>query len=106
MQEEGLTLSKSEDICLRVREEEFLEVSEKLVREVMRKDLRLSFVKTKKLNTQANSDKSLVLRQQYALKMMRLLSLKTRVINIDETWINETSFIRKTWSERDGRGNT
>ena len=27
------------------------------------------------------------------------------MINIDETWANETSFIRKTWSEKDGKGN-
>ena len=63
MLEEGLTLSKAEDVCQRVREVEFLEVSVKLVREVMRKELKLSFVKTKKLNPQANSDRALVLRQ-------------------------------------------
>ena len=27
------------------------------------------------------------------------------MINIDETWLNETSFIRKTWAERNGKGN-
>ena len=37
---------------------------------------------------------------------MELLSEGKRVINIDETWINETSFIRKTWAEKDGLGNT
>jgi hypothetical protein len=72
----------------------------------MREDLKLSFLKAKKLNPQANSDRALVLRQQYALEMMHLLSLEKRVINIDESWINETSFTRKTWSKRDGRGNT
>ena len=29
-----------------------------------------------------------------------------RVINIDESWLNETSFIRKTWVNKQGRGNT
>lgn len=38
--------------------------------------------------------------------MMNLLITKKRVINIDESWIGETSFIRKTWSERFGDGNT
>lgn len=28
------------------------------------------------------------------------------IVNIDETWLNETSFIRRAWSKRDGRGNT
>ena len=27
------------------------------------------------------------------------------MINIDETWLNETSFVRKTWGQRQGQGN-
>ena len=37
---------------------------------------------------------------------MELLSEGKRVINIDESWINETSFIRRTWAEKGGQGNT
>ena len=37
--------------------------------------------------------------------MLNLLISKKRVINIDESWIGELSFIRKTWSERFGDGN-
>ena len=32
--------------------------------------------------------------------MIDLMSQGKRVINIDETWINETSFVRKTWAQR------
>ena len=28
-----------------------------------------------------------------------------RVINIDETWLNETSFVRKVWAKKGGQGN-
>lgn len=28
-----------------------------------------------------------------------------RIINIDETWLNETNFTRKIWARRNGRGN-
>ena len=28
-----------------------------------------------------------------------------RIINIDETWLNETSFIRKIWAKTNDRGN-
>ena len=58
----------------------------------------MSYLKCKKLNTQANSDRALVLRQQYALVMMGLLSDGKRIINIDETWLNETNFTRRTWA--------
>ena len=37
--------------------------------------------------------------------MLELLSEGKRVIAIDESWINETSFIRKVWGERGGEGN-
>ena len=38
-----------------------------------------------------------MLRQQYALVMLSLLDSGKRVINLDETWLNETSFIRRAW---------
>ena len=75
-----------------------MDVSSKLVIQVMKKEFQLSFVKSKKLHPQANSDRAIVLRQQYALEMLKLLKQKKRIINIDETWLNETSFVRKTWS--------
>ena len=27
------------------------------------------------------------------------------MINIDETWLNETSFVRKVWAKKGGQGN-
>ena len=37
--------------------------------------------------------------------MLPLLESKTRIINIDETWLNESSFVRKAWAPRNGLGN-
>ena len=37
--------------------------------------------------------------------MINILASGKRVINIDETWLSETSFIRKTWGEKNGNGN-
>ena len=42
----------------------------------------------------------MVLRQQYALSLLALLDQGKRVIQVDETWLNETNFTRKTWSRR------
>ena len=52
-----------------------------------------------------NSIKSIIARQQYALRILPLLERGVRIINIDETWLNETSFIRRTWAPRDGSCN-
>ena len=72
---------------------------------VMREDLGLSYIMARKLHPAANSARSLVLRQQYAIKMLELLRQARHVINLDETWLNETSFIRKTWAPKDSRSN-
>ena len=34
-----------------------------------------------------------------------LLQQKKRIINIDETWLNETGYVRKVWATRTGSGN-
>ena len=77
----------------------------KLVRRILKEDLGLSFLKTKKLNSHANSIKALAQRQQYAITLLSLLERGKRVINIDETWLNETSFIRRVWAKKRGHGN-
>ena len=49
----------------------------------------------------------LVLRQQYALKMLPLLESGRRIINVDESWLNGTNFVRGSdyvcdfWHEQD-----
>ena len=37
--------------------------------------------------------------------MLKVLNNGERIINIDETWINQTSHTRRTWAQKDGRGN-
>lgn len=46
---------------------------------------------------QANSERCLVLRQQYALKMLSLLTKGKRIINFDESWVSETNYSRRMW---------
>ena len=75
------------------------------MKSVLKQDFKYIFVATKKLTPQANSDRVLILRQRYAAHMMELLNEGKRVINIDETWLNETSFIRKIWAQGKGKGN-
>ena len=99
-------IRNAQDVIAAVKDSKNLIVSKKLVRETMKKDMGLSFVKAKKLHVNANSPKVMVQRQQYAIKMLELLEQGTRIINIDETWLNETSFIRNVWTDKKGFGNT
>ena len=63
----------------------------------MKESMGLSFRRVKKVPVQANLDRCLVLRQQYALAMLSLLGSGKRIINVDETWLAETNFQRKAW---------
>jgi len=68
------------------------------VKHIMKKDLGLSYRIAKKVPIQSNSERCLVQRQQYAFKILELLHDDWRVINIDESWINETNYTRMMWS--------
>ena len=74
------------------------------IRTVFKKEMGLTFRKTKKTVPQCNSERCLVLRQQYALTMLSLLKQGKRIINVDETWLNESRFMRKTWIPTNATG--
>ena len=65
-----------------------LEANHSLVNKVLRKDMGLGFRLAKTVPIQVNLERSLVLRQQYALKMLPLLEANRRIINVDESWLN------------------
>ena len=74
-----------------------IDASLKQVRQTMKCDMHMSFRLAKRVPKQGNTERCLVLRQQYAIKMMELLEEGRHIINIDESWLNETSFYRKLW---------
>ena len=60
----------------------------------------MRYKKVKKISYAANSERSLVLRQLYAKKLLEQLKDGKRVISIDETWVAETDFRQRKWRER------
>ena len=62
MQKDGMAIYSAKVVQKRIKEETNIEISEKKIRKVLKKECKLSFVKSKKLNVQANSDRALVLR--------------------------------------------
>ena len=76
---------------------ENLDITPEQAKTVMKDELGLCYRMSKKIPVQANEKRCLVLRQQYALVMLPLLEKGTRILNIDESWLNETNFVRKIW---------
>ncbi len=93
----SVPIQKADSIVIRVNEHTDLEVKHEEVRSVLRADLGLGYRIAKKVPIQSNSERCLVLRQQYALRMLPLLADQKRIINVDESWLNEASFLRKMW---------
>ena len=60
----------------------------RLVASVLRDRFGMRFHKVKRVAFKGNSERSLVVRQQCAKKMLELLDQGTRVVNVDESWVN------------------
>jgi hypothetical protein len=72
-------------------------VKPSLVSKVMREDLGLRWRKVKDVSLHENSIKNLVLRQRFAMVFLEAAMTKTRIINIDESWLGMEDFRRMKW---------
>ena len=66
----------------------------------MKQHFDMRFHKVKRVPFKGNSERSLVVRQQCAKKLLELLEHGFRIVNIDESWINEVDFQRRKWHDR------
>ena len=99
--ERSIPIEKAAKVKQEVQRQHDVEISLPKIKLTMKKELGLGYRRVKKVPIQGNSERCLVLRQQYALEMLPLLKSGRRVINIDESWLNETNFIRKMWAPSD-----
>jgi len=93
-------ISSAEQVAKLVKENTSLEVSNSEVLHVMKRDLDMSYQKLKRSALNANSEYNLILRQRYAIKMLSLTQKKTVFLNIDETWLDASDYIRRKWQQR------
>ncbi len=71
------------------------------VRQVMKSEMGMSFKKVVPIAWRANSDRNLILRQQFALSFLAAFRGKyTTIINVDETWLGMSDFRRMKWRPR------
>ena len=74
---------KAEQIVDRAAQDTGIQVTVDKVRKIMKDQLGMKYRKSKKISELANSQRCLVLRQQYAMKMLEILKDDVLVINID-----------------------
>ena len=83
-------------------EEADVHSSLKEIRDIMKKQLKMSYKKVTHSTMQGNSSRNLILRQQFALKLIELLSKGKTILNCDETWLGMMDFRRRKWQRRRG----
>ena len=78
-------------------EDKNLKVKQKEIADVMKKDLNMSYRKIQTVTLRTNSEKNLVLRQQFGLHLIEMLQRGKRIINVDQTWLGMSDFRRRKW---------
>ena len=63
----------------------------------MKEDFQLGWRPVKNLAQTSNTPRSLILRQKYAEMMISLYEAGHRIINVDETWVNDLNYCRRVW---------
>ena len=81
--------------------EKQMEVKYRELASIMKQDLNMSFKKIKTVTLRTNSEKNLVLRQQFAIKLIELMQAGKRIINVDQTWLGMSDFRRMKWRPKD-----
>ena len=67
------------------------------VKKVLREEFGMRYKRIKRIPFCGNSDRNLILRQQFALSMIKLLRAGMYVINVDETELTNSDFRRRKW---------
>ena len=57
----------------------------------------MKYKKIKPISLSENSAINLLLRQQWAIEFLRIMKTEKTIINVDESWINQTNFTRMKW---------
>ena len=72
------------------------------IKNVLKVEMDYRFRHLKDGTFQDNSQRCLVLRQQFSHRLLNWAAAKPRLINIDETWLNMCDFRRDAWISRLG----
>ena len=93
----GGQIGNAKQVQTAAKEKFEVEIPLHTIREALRKGLGMRFKKIKRIPFTGNQDRSLILRQQFALNMIKLLRAGMRIINVDETELTNSDYNRQKW---------
>ena len=57
----------------------------------------MKYTRIREISFQGNSQRSLVVRQKYAKKMLGLIDEGFIILNVDQSWLNQLDFRHRKW---------
>ena len=81
-----------------LREQDNIEIKVDPLRAILHNDLGAKYKRIKAVSWKGNSVKNKLLRQHFAIAFIQIELKHKNVINIDETWIGMTNFLRRKWT--------
>ena len=98
MLQRGQPIWHSNQLKAKLKKDKDLDIEVQQIQRILRRDLGLRYRKARSVPVQANSERCLVMRQQYALKMFELHSQDQLILSLDETWLNSVEHSKRMWS--------
>ena len=90
-------IDSAASVVKHLKDENNMESKPREVRKVMRDELGMRYRKVKAVLLHSNSEKNLILRQQFATEMIAIFQEKKIILNLDETWLGMSDFRRMKW---------
>ena len=100
MVDERASIWSAQQVVSAIPTAELMDITPRYVQAVLRNEFKMRYKRIKPIPFQGNSDKNLILRQQYAMSLLEELHKGIVCINIDETFINSGLGRYRRWRER------
>ena len=78
--------------------EDGIEIKKASLLQILHEVVGAKYKRIKNISWQGNSVKNMLLRQHFATAFLRIELKHKNVINIDETWLGMTNFLRMKWA--------
>ena len=101
---EGRHIWRSSQLVQQVNARAEAKVTEAFVSTVLRKCCGYRYKRAKRHAWQGNNEQNIVKRAMYAKVMLDLLVQRKRIINADESWLNQQDFRPRMWTRRHDSG--
>lgn len=96
----NLNIWKCQDIIEEVAKSHNWTPKPTSVIKVMKDQFGMRYRKVKPVPYRGNNPQSMILRQKFAQKMLELLDGADTIVNVDESWLNQTDFRNRKWRVR------